>query len=181
MRILFIGNSHTYVNDMPEIVARLAKKDGIDCEVAMIAHGGWFLEQHAAEPETRFNILYGNYDYVVLQEHAHPFGPEGKMLSAAEKIGGWIHEAKSTAVAYMTWTEKGNEAGQARMAAAYQKMAESLPALLAPVGTEWWEYQHAHPETEMYAPDGQHASPQGSEFAAEVIWNTIRSSLSSVK
>ena len=57
MRILFIGNSHTYVNDMPEIVARLAKKDGIDCEVAMIAHGGWFLEQHAAEPETRFNIL----------------------------------------------------------------------------------------------------------------------------
>ena len=58
MRILFIGNSHTYVNDMPEIVARLAKKDGIDCEVAMIAHGGWFLEQHAAEPETRFNILY---------------------------------------------------------------------------------------------------------------------------
>ena len=99
MRILFIGNSHTYVNDMPEIVARLAKKDGIDCEVAMIAHGGWFLEQHAAEPETRFNILYGNYDYVVLQEHAHPFGPEGKMLSAAEKIGGWIHEAKSTAVA----------------------------------------------------------------------------------
>ena len=42
MRILFIGNSHTYVNDMPEIVARLAKKDGIDCEVVMIAHGGWF-------------------------------------------------------------------------------------------------------------------------------------------
>ena len=125
MRILFIGNSHTYVNDMPEIVARLAKKDGIDCEVAMIAHGGWFLEQHAAEPETRFNILYGNYDYVVLQEHAHPFGPEGKMLSAAEKIGGWIHEAKSTAVAYMTWTEKGNEAEQARMAAAYQKMAKA--------------------------------------------------------
>ena len=81
----------------------------------------------------------------------------------------------------MTWTEKGNEAEQARMAAAYQKMAESLPALLAPVGTEWWEYQHAHPETEMYAPDGQHASPRGSEFAAEVIWSTIRSSLSPVK
>ena len=181
VKILFIGNSHTYVNDMPAMVAELAERDGISCEVTMIAHGGWFLEQHAAEPEVRFNILHGGYDYVVLQEHAHPFGTEEKMFAAAEKIGGWIREAGSTAVAYMTWTEKENEAGQPRMTAAYVKIAESLPALLAPVGTEWWKYRHAHPEIEMYAPDGQHASLQGSEFAAEVIWNTIRSSFSPAK
>ena len=174
MKILFIGNSHTYVNDMPALVAKLAKKEGTDCEVAMIAHGGWFLEQHAAGPEARFNILFGNYDYVVLQEHAHPFGPEEKMLSAAEKICGWVREAGSVPVAYMTWTEKGNEAGQPRMTAAYEEMARRLPALLAPVGEEWWKYLHAHPEIEMYAPDGEHASPAGSEFAAKVIWKTIR-------
>lgn len=159
---------------MPGLVAGLARKGGADCEVAMIAHGGWFLEQHAAEPEVRFNIIYGNYDYVVLQEHAHPFGPEEKMFSAAEKIGGWIREAGSTAVAYMTWAEKENEAGQARMTAAYEKMAQDLPALLAPVGTQWWKYRNAHPEVEMYAPDGAHASLQGSQLAAEVIWDTIR-------
>ena len=76
MRILFIGNSHTYFNDMPALVAKMAQEEGEKCEVTMIAHGGWFLEQHAKEEEVRFNILYGNYDYVVLQEHAHPFGPE---------------------------------------------------------------------------------------------------------
>ena len=176
MKILFIGNSHTYVNDMPALVAGLAEKDGTACEVTMIAHGGWFLEQHAAGPEARFNILFGHYDYVVLQEHAHPFGPEEKMYAAAEKIGGWIREAGSTAVAYMTWTEKNNEAGQPRMTAAYETMAERLPALLAPVGVEWWKYLHAHPEVEMYAPDGEHASLRGSELAAEVIWKTIKES-----
>ena len=66
LRILFIGNSHTYFNDMPIMVARRFREDGYDCEVTMIAHGGWFLEQHAQEPEVRFNILYVHYDYVVL-------------------------------------------------------------------------------------------------------------------
>ena len=174
MRILFIGNSHTYFNDMTALVAKMAQEEGEKCEVTMIAHGGWFLEQHAKEEEVRFNILYGNYDYVVLQEHAHPFGPEEKMFAAAETIGRWIREAGSTPVAYMTWTEKGKEGEQPRMTAAYEEMARRLSALLAPVGTEWWKYQHAHPEAEMYAPDGAHASPLGSQLAAEVIWKTIR-------
>ena len=42
LRILFIGNSHTYFNDMPQMVARRFLEEGYDCEVTMIAHGGWF-------------------------------------------------------------------------------------------------------------------------------------------
>lgn len=30
------------------------------------------------------------------------------------------------------------------------------------------------PDLEMYADDGQHASPAGSDFAAKYIWETIR-------
>lgn len=83
LRILFIGNSHTYFNDMPEMVAERFRKTKYDCEVTMIAHGGWFLEQHVNEPDVRFNILYGHYDYVVLQEHAHPFCPEENFQSSS--------------------------------------------------------------------------------------------------
>ena len=84
LRLLFIGNSHTYYNDMPLMAAKKARAAGYDCEVTMIAHGGWFLAQHVAEPDVRFDILFGNYDYVILQEHAHPFGPEEKFFEAAE-------------------------------------------------------------------------------------------------
>ena len=83
LRLLFIGNSHTYYNDMPLMAAKKARAAGYDCEVTMIAHGGWFLAQHVAEPDVRFDILFGNYDYVILQEHAHPFGPEEKFFEAA--------------------------------------------------------------------------------------------------
>ena len=56
LRILFIGNSHTYYNDMPNMVAEKSRKEGYDCEVTMIAHGGWFLEQHVQEPDVRLTF-----------------------------------------------------------------------------------------------------------------------------
>lgn len=174
MRVLFIGNSHTFYNDMPAVFAGLAREAGVFCEVTMIAHGGWFLEQHQAEPETRFNIRHGSYDYVVLQEHAHPFGPEEKMQNAAKALCTWIREAGSTPVAYMTWARKGMEEEQSAMTAAYRRMAEEQQALLAPVGEKWWEYIHANPDIEMYNEDGAHASEAGSAFAAKVLWETIR-------
>ena len=46
LRILFIGNSHTYVNGVPALVRDLAAADGYEVDVTMIAHGGWYLWQH---------------------------------------------------------------------------------------------------------------------------------------
>ena len=43
LRLLFIGNSHPCANDMPLMAAKKARAAGYDCEVTMIAHGGWFL------------------------------------------------------------------------------------------------------------------------------------------
>lgn len=174
LRILFIGNSHTYYNDMPAMVARRFREEGENCEVTMIAHGGWYLEQHALEPDVRFNILYGNYDYVVLQEHAHPFGPEDKLFEAVSRMGEWMREAGSRPVIYMTWAQKDDEKSQPVMTAAHREAAKRIEALLAPVGELWWEKRKKDPQTEMYGPDGAHASKDGSEFAAECIWETIR-------
>ena len=59
---------------------------------------------------------------------------------------------------------------------AFRQAAEEANALLAPVGELWWEYRKNHPEVEMYAEDNAHASREGSEFAADCIWNTIKES-----
>ena len=177
LSILFIGNSHTYFNDMPLMVKRRAEEDGYDCRVVMIAHGGWFLAQHAEEPDVRFNILYGGYDYVVLQEHAHPFGPFEKFRDAALCLNEWIREGGSTPVVYECWSRKGEPEAQAYMNEAHRRVAEEIGALLAPVGENWWEYQKSHPDRELYYKDGGHASEAGSLFAAELIWETIRDNL----
>lgn len=173
LRILFIGNSHTYFNDMPQMVADRFRGEGYDCEVTMLAHGGWFLEQHVQEPDVRFNILCGHYDYVVLQEHSHPFGPEERFFGAVRTLNAWIREAGSRPVIYMTWARKDEECEQARMTAVHRAVAEEIDALLASVGERWWGYRNSHPEIEMYYEDGAHASESGSAFAAECIWETI--------
>ncbi len=177
LAILFVGNSHTYFNDMPLMVRRRAEEAGYDCRVTMIAHGGWYLAQHAEEPDVRFNILFGRYDYVVLQEHAHPFGPEEKYFDAVLRLNEMIRKAGSTAVLYETWAKKAEPEAQKRMNEAHRRAAEKTGALLAPIGENWWEYQKSRPDLEVYAGDGAHASPAGSDFAAESIWAEIQSDL----
>jgi hypothetical protein len=173
LRILFIGNSHTYYNDMPELVASRARKCGYNCEVTMIAHPGWFLEQHTKEPDVRFNIRYGHYDYVVLQEHAHPFGPEEKFFSAVRILDGWIRESGARTVIYSTWARREEEFNQKQMNEAHRKIADEIGAILAPVGENWWTYKRTYPNLEMYDTDGAHASEFGSDFAAKYIWESV--------
>ena len=173
MKILFIGNSHTYFNDLPDLAARLAADSGVQISVTMIAHGGWYLAQHVEEPDVRFNILHGHYDYVVLQEHTHPFGPVEKYDRAVKVLADWCREAGSMPVIYMTWAKKDSPEDQALLTEAHRNAAKETGALLAPVGEKWWKYREENPDVEMYAEDGAHASPAGSAFAAKVIWEVI--------
>ncbi len=172
--ILFIGNSHTYYNDMPLMVKRRAIEEGYNCRVTMLAHPNWFLSQHAEEPEARFNILYGKYDYVVLQEHAHPLGPEEEFLDAAITLNKIIREAGSTPIIYECWAKKDEPELQDHMNQVHRYVAEEIGALVAPVGENWWRYKDSWPSFEMYDEDGAHASRAGSDFAAKYIWEEIR-------
>lgn len=173
LRILFIGNSHTYYNDMPELVRQRAEEDGFDCDVVMLAHPGWYLEQHAAEPDVSFNIRRGHYDYVVLQEHSHPFGPVEKYYSAVRKLDTMIRNSGAKTVLFLTWAKKDEPEKQPEMTAACREIAAETGALAAPVGEQWWPYMKNWPDLEMYADDGAHPSFAGSDFAAKYIWETI--------
>ncbi|MCF0133014.1 MAG: hypothetical protein HUJ72_04035 [Blautia sp.] len=177
LRILFIGNSHTYYNDLPILVAERAREEGYDCDVTMIAHGGWYLSQHTEEPDVWFNIAYGRYDYVVLQEHSHPFGPAEKLNEAVKVLNAWIRDAGAKTVIYATWSKKDEPEKQKEMDIAFRNIAEETGAILAPVGESWWTYQRSYPNLDLYADDGAHAAFAGSDFAAKHIWVAIRTDL----
>jgi len=174
MRILFIGNSHTFYHDLPYHVAlRIEALCGVKPDITMIAHGGWFLEQHIAEPDVKFNILYGNYDYVVLQEHTHAFFPE-KMISACEFLCDMIHQSKSVPVIYMTWAEKSHPEDQEILSSTCRTIAAEYHALLAPVGEARWDYIRQSGDIDgLFDSDGQHTSFAGIPIAADVLSKTI--------
>ena len=173
IRVLFLGNSHTFYNDMPAIVRDLAAERGVDLRPTMLTMGGMGLDWHARMEQTRFNILYGQYDVAVLQHKAHPMGDLSAMEDGAKTIAAMLAQAATRIVLYETWTRKGDEASQPAMSAAYERLAAELPATLAPVGDRWQAYRLAHPSVELYAEDGGHASPAGSRLAAETLLDAI--------
>ncbi len=124
MRTLFIGNSHTYFNDMPKIFADICRKNGVDMQVTMLTQGGMGLDYHADNEQTRFNILFGDYDFIILQHVAHPMGEFSVMEEASDRIMEWIKQTRSKACFFMTWTEEDNEAFQKEMSSRYRKLAD---------------------------------------------------------
>lgn len=172
LKTLFIGNSHTFYNDMPAIYQQICKEHGIDMHVTMLTKGGMGLDFHADQEQTRFNILYGGYDIVVLQHTAHPMGDIGEMKRGARKIMQWIREAGARPIFYQTWAAKGDEAYQPVMSKVYFELADELGAEVAPVGDEWQRVQKECPSLNLFHTDGQHASPDGSRLAARVFFET---------
>ena len=128
-----------------------------------------------------YNIMHGKgdgklgvYDNIKRYEMALFIGRILTGWTNDVLFGEWIREAGSTPVMYMTWAKKGHPEQQAELTNAYTSCAKEINALLAPVGVEWWKLLAENPSLELYRPDGEHASADGSRLAATIIWQTIK-------
>ena len=171
MRVLFVGNSHTYFNDMPHTCARLCAAAGAgQPQTVLLAHSarplGWHLEEYF---ELRYNLLYGGYDYCVIQQQAHPFPGEEETARDCGRIIGLCRAAGARPVLLMTWAERAAPEHQQAMTRAYRGLAASTGALLAPVGEIWQQLRREHPEIELFWRDGEHASPLGDYLVAVTL------------
>jgi hypothetical protein len=176
LKVLFIGNSHTMVNDVPELFARFAKQSGIQVEKRMIAEGGKTLEYHAGTEVVKESILHGDYDWIVLQHWAHPFNETyaKSMENGARQLFEMIGKTKSKVVFYKPWPRKSTLPGEyPLMSATYARLAKQYHAGLANVGDVFEKYRALYPGEIMYADDGEHASLLTSNIAAYVILRTI--------
>lgn len=171
MRVLFIGNSHTYFNDMPHTFANMVQSlTGEKPEVTMLAYSNkdlaWHREEYFA---VRFAILYGNYDFCVLQQQAHPFPEEETTFENAKRIFRLCETAGTKPVVYMTWAMRGESEVTKQMSDCYRRLAEECGALLAPVGERFKMVQQKHPEIDLFWHDNAHASAYGDYLIAAVF------------
>lgn len=70
LSVLFIGNSYTFVNDLPATVSKLSQSLGNTLDYGMAATGGYTLQQNASNPDTIAKIKSKKWDCVVLQEQS---------------------------------------------------------------------------------------------------------------
>ena len=115
MNILFIGNSHTYYHDMPRKVALLGLRDGVDCHTVMIAHGGWRLSQHVKEADVKFNVKYGMYDFIIIQDHSYPIEFIEEFKEGVSTLATMARNVGSIPLLYETWTRVDDEKNQIKI------------------------------------------------------------------
>lgn len=183
MRILMLGNSLTFANDMPRMLAELT-----GAEVVHHTRGGARLSEQF-NPKTKLGtrtqtaLTQEHWDYVVLQEMSHgPVSSPERFLSSVERLCALIRVNGAMPVLYATWGYQRGSAALADkgwdyddmacgLADAYRKAAENNHALLAEVGWRFYELSDAK---NLYAADGVHPNEEGSRLAAEITAAVIQ-------
>lgn len=184
-RILFIGNSYTSVNNLPELVQRIYESAGTSVEVTMLAPGGCTFQQHCTSSMS--TIQSGGFDYVVLQEQSQlPSFPDGQFMQESYPYAQQLCEAvrfynpEAQIAFYMTWGRKNGdhqncqyfpplctyEGMDSLLYARYMMMAEDNHTCVTPVGAAWHYVRDHYPDIELYQSDESHPAYIGSYIAA---------------
>jgi hypothetical protein len=173
MKILFIGNSHTFYNAMPFQVRHLVRGAGIGCDVCIVANGGMTLGWHAEQPSTIADILYGEFSHIVLQQKSHPFDGAEALLADLALLEPSLAKSGARTFLCNSWPEKDKPENRPIIDAAIRNASRTLGFGILPVSDVWFNVLAENPVLELYDIDREHASPLGSYLAAAAIACTL--------
>lgn len=182
-RVLFIGNSYTYVNDLPALVHKLAASGGNRpaVETDMVAVGGADLLRLHKDTDAVARIRKGCWDFVVLQEQSQMDGylsspqsvsPEA-FYSGVRAFHKEIHAVGARTLLFVSWPRKDVIFHNDLLLAAFRKMAAETGATMVPVGPAWERVFQERPAMALHAADGSHPNPYGSYLAACVFFAVL--------
>ena len=190
-RILFIGNSYTFYNDMPEMVIQIAKSDPDNHTrfvVQSVAWGGANLQALWNDGRALKLLKTSRWDYVVLQEQSFwAMFPQSVDNTSrfAHRFDQAIKAASGQTLLFTTWARQpGSNWYQERETSFLRnpiymqkqfnlqskRLSDRLGADPIPVGDYWAAALKLQPQLPLYSEDGSHPSPTGSYLAALVFY-----------
>jgi hypothetical protein len=185
-RVLFIGDSYTYVNDLPTTFADLAWAAGRRVDAVTLASGGETLGGHVADSATESTISSENWNTVVLQDQSEDPAVAnyraGEMYPAVTELAQLIRNAGAEPLLFQTW---GHETGwpaaglysyssmQAAVDEGYLGIAAELAIPIAPVGDAWQTVVAQQANPMLWQDDGVHPTTAGTYLAACVFYASI--------
>jgi hypothetical protein len=174
-RVLFIGNSLTYFNDLPGTVARLSGSANVTIHVASVAGPNLALIDHVEGSSSAMDMIrQGRWNYVVLQQ-----GPSALSLSrdtlilATRRLAAAIEAVGARTALFMVWPESSRFAVFDDVRDSYRAAAAEVGGLLLPAGEAWRAAWDTDPQLPLYGPDGYHPSELGTYLAALVVYEGI--------
>ena len=183
MRILMLGNSFIFTNDLPRMLA-----DRTGAEVVHHTRGGAELAEQL-DPDsllgaqTQAALQNETWDYVVLQEKSNgPIAAPESFFRSIRLLCQKVRQNGAVPLLYATWAyqkggkrlaEEGLEYDEMarRLFEAYHQAALENHALIADVGQQFYVLSR---QENLYADDGFHPNERGSQIAADTIAAVIR-------
>lgn len=190
-KVLFLGNSYTYVNDLPQIISALATNTGDVLIYDSNLIGGYTLEDHASSTISQNKILSNDWDYIVLQEQSQrpAFSNPSAFLNGFVGLEGFINQNKpcSQITSFMTWGHQNGDTQncpsnpsvcnydgmQTLIRDRYMNFSNIMESEVTPVGVVWKYIRENNPTINLYQSDGSHPSLAGSYLAACCFYTSI--------
>jgi hypothetical protein len=173
-RILFIGNSLTYVNDVPGILQALADSSGVGpLAVASQTLPNYALIDHWTDGVAQREIARGGWAWVVMQQGWTPAGVYRDTLRLATRnFGREIAKIGAKSALYQTWPPVDRRGEFAGSIESYELAASDVGGVVFPVARAWLATWERDSTIGLYS-DGLHASVAGSYLAALVMYARI--------
>jgi hypothetical protein len=174
-RVLFIGNSLTYTNDLPGTVAAIALAAGDTIQVQTVVGPNLALIDHVAGQTNAVDIIKsGSWDYVVLQQGPTPLPLYRDTLILATKwLQPYIHDAGARSAQLMVWPSATKRASFDEVRRSSQLAAKAVGGVFLPAGEAWRAAWAAGPRVPLYGPDGFHPSELGTYLTALVVYEGL--------
>lgn len=188
--VLFIGNSYTYVNDLPTMLRDLSASLNKEVTIGSKTNGGFTFQNHANDPLTYAAINQNLWDVVVIQgQSQEPSFPTGQVNTASYPYAMQLSDsvlansACSNVMYFMTWGRQNGDPQwdsintfdkmNNRLYNTYRRFADSADAMVAAVGASWKYVRDTYPTINLYSGDGSHPSLEGSYLAACTFYASL--------
>lgn len=171
INVLFIGNSHTAVNNVPEMVSQLARTADSG-PVIRYEYAGVSLLNAAGRPiYARIGAV--KWDFIVLQgeeissSHKYTYSQEGGIGLAKAGV-----KAGATVLLFAEWPRRGWDETE-YINDVYRGIAKASGAKVVSVGVPWDKVLKLNLGQDLWSSDGNHASLHGSYIAARTLYRAI--------
>ena len=175
LKILFVGNSLTYANDLPGLVKEIALLDNITVTFKSYSKPDYSLEDHWNEDLVQRELKKKKrYHFVVLQQGPSALQESQALLTEyALKFAELSRLCDATPALYMVWPSAKRSFDHSGVIHSYSNAAEKTGSLLCPAGTAWKYAWDVDPALPLYGPDAFHPSKTGSVLAALAIYGAL--------
>jgi Secretion system C-terminal sorting domain/PKD domain len=189
-KVLFLGNSYTGANNLPQLIHDVALSAGDTLDFDSYTPGGYQLIDHSIDVTSQNKIMAGAWEYVVIQgQSQEPITQSTQFGSGGATLYNQIKQYNSCAVVmpYMTWGRKNGD--QSNCAAfpvmctyqgmdttlrnRYLELTEIINGEVSPVSVVWKYLRQNYPGIELYQADESHPSAAGSYAAACCFYASI--------